>query len=73
MSPIPGNTGSQGKKPTTPIIGSATSGNASASVPFTPSSYIGRGTVSYLATSTPGNITGTSASSPISVTATSFK
>jgi hypothetical protein len=68
MSPIPGNTSSQGKIPSTLTIGTATSGNASASVAFTASSYIGKGTISYTATSSPGNITGTSASSPISIT-----
>ena len=65
--PIPGNTPSAGKKPTTPTIGSATAGNASASVAFTPSTYIGKGTITYTATSNPGNITGTGSSSPISV------
>ena len=65
--PIPGNAPSAGKKPTTPTIGAATAGNASASVAFTPSTYIGKGTITYTATSNPGGATGTSSSSPITV------
>jgi len=64
---IPGNSPSAGKKPTTPIIGTAVAGSLSASVPFTPSTYIGKGTITYTATSNPSGITGTSASSPITV------
>ena len=64
--PIPGNSHSAGKKPSTPTIGNATAGNASASVAFTASTYIGKGTISYTATSTPGARTG-SGSSPITV------
>jgi hypothetical protein len=66
--PIIGNSSSGGKKPTAPTIGSASSGNAQAAVNFTASSYIGKGTISYTATSSPGSITGTGSSSPISVT-----
>jgi large repetitive protein len=52
--------------PDAPTIGSATAGMVSASVAFTPSTT--GGTVStYTATSTPGSITGTSATSPITV------
>ena len=65
--PIPGNAPSAGKKPTTPIIGSVTAGNASASVAFTPSTYIGKDTVTYTATSNPGGFTGTGSSSPVTV------
>lgn len=65
---IPGNTASEGKKPTTPVIGTATAGNATASVPFTPSTYIGKGTITYFATSSPGGIQGTNTTTPISVT-----
>jgi hypothetical protein len=36
-------------------------------VPFTASSYVGKGTITYTATSSPSGITGTSASSPITV------
>lgn len=66
--PLPGNTSSEGKKPTTPVIGTATAGDASASVPFTPSTYIGKGSITYYATSTPGSIQGTNTTTPISVT-----
>ena len=65
--PIPGNSHSAGKKPSTPTIGSPTAGNASASVAFTASTYIGKGTISYTATSTPGARTGSGSSSPITV------
>lgn len=65
--PIPGNSPSAGKKPTTPIIGTAVAGSLSASVPFTASTYIGKETITYTATSNPGGVTGTSASSPITV------
>jgi hypothetical protein len=59
-----------GRKPDAPIIGSATGGNAQASVTFTAPSFTGKGTgtLTYTATSNPGNITGTASSSPISVT-----
>lgn len=64
---IPGNAPSAGKKPTTPIIGTAVAGSLSASVPFTPSAYIGKATITYTATSNPGGVQATSASSPITV------
>jgi hypothetical protein len=66
--PLPGNTSSAGKKPTTPVIGTATAGTLNASVSFTASTYIGKGTINYTATSNPGAINGSSASSPITVT-----
>lgn len=65
--PIIGNNSSAGKKPTTPTIGTATADNGSGSISFTPSSYIGKNTITYTAISNPSNITGTSASSPITV------
>jgi hypothetical protein len=65
--PIPGNSHSAGKRPTTPTIGSATAGNANASVAFTESTYIGKGTITYTATSNPGNVTGSASSTPITV------
>jgi len=65
--PILGSSSSGGSKPTTPTIGTATAGDASASVPFTASSYVGKGTITYTATSSPGGVTGTSATSPITV------
>ncbi len=65
--PIPGNSHSAGKRPTTPTIGEATAGAASASVAFTASTYIGKGTITYTATSNPGAITGSGSSTPITV------
>jgi hypothetical protein len=67
MLPIPGNSASAGKKPTSPTIGTASAGVLSASVPFTASTYIGKDTISYTATSNPESKTGTG-SSPITVT-----
>lgn len=67
--PIIGNTASGGKKPTTPTIGTATDGGTgtTVSVAFTPSTYIGKGTITYTATSSPGSLTGTGSGSPITV------
>jgi hypothetical protein len=60
------------KRPDAPIIGTATLGNAQATVPFTaPSSDGGSAITSYTATSSPGGITGTlsqSGSGSITVT-----
>jgi hypothetical protein len=56
------------KVPNAPTIGTATGGNASASVAFTAPSDIGGGAItSYTAISSPGNFTGTGASSPVTV------
>lgn len=67
--PINGVQASAGKKPATPTIGTATDGGTgtTVSVAFTPSSYIGKGTITYTATSNPGSITGTGSGSPITV------
>jgi hypothetical protein len=67
--PILGANSSGGSRPSAPVIGSATDGGTgtTASVAFTPSTYIGKGTITYTATSSPGNLTGTGASSPITV------
>ena len=55
--------------PSTPTIGTATAGDASASVSFTASSYIGKGTITYIATSSPSGFTSSAgASSPLTVT-----
>jgi len=60
---------SGGKKPTPPTIGTATAGNAQATVTFTASTYRGKsGTVTYRVTSNPGSITATGAGTPIVVT-----
>jgi hypothetical protein len=54
--------------PTAPTIGTATAGNANASVTFTASSDAGAsGSLTYTATSTPGSFTNTGSSSPIVV------
>jgi len=50
-----------------PTIGTATAGALSASVAFTAPTYVGSGITGYTATSSPGGITGTGASSPIVV------
>ena len=55
--------------PGAPTIGTATGGNAQASVAFTaPASNGGSAITGYTVTSSPGNITGTGSSSPITVT-----
>jgi hypothetical protein len=67
--PILGANSSGGSRPSAPVIGSATDGGTgtTASVAFTPSTYIGKGSITYTATSSPGNFTGTASSSPITV------
>ena len=66
---IVGNPPSGGKKPTTPTIGTATDDGTgtTVSVAFTPSTYIGKSTITYTATSSPGSLTGTGSGSPITV------
>ncbi len=55
--------------PGAPVIGTATGGNAQASVAFTaPASNGGSAITGYTVTSSPGNFTGTGSSSPITVT-----
>ena len=67
LHPI-GPESSAGHQPGTPTIGSASAGNASASVSFTAPNYLGKPiATTYSATSTPGSITGTGSSSPITV------
>ena len=48
---------SGGMKPTTPTIGTASDGGTgtTVSVAFTPSTYIGKSTITYTATSSPGS------------------
>lgn len=60
--------GQGGMQPSTPTIGTATGGDAQASVEFTPSTYIGKSTIVYRAISNPGSVSSTSTSSPITVT-----
>ena len=50
-----------------PTIGTATAGALSASVTFTAPTYTGSGITGYTVTSSPGGITGTGASSPVTV------
>ena len=54
--------------PQAPTIGTATAGNATASVTFTANATGGSAITSYTVTSSPGNITASGASSPITVT-----
>jgi hypothetical protein len=57
------------RNPNAPTIGTATGGDASASVAFTAPTNVGGSAISlYGARSTPDNVTATAASSPISVT-----
>ena len=53
--------------PLAPTVGTATGGNASATVTFTPPSDNGYGALTYKATSTPGSIVGSGSASPITV------
>lgn len=68
--PILGSSGSQsGRVPGVPTSVSASAGNGQATVSFTVPAYAGKGgTVSYTATSSPGNFTASGASSPLTVT-----
>jgi hypothetical protein len=70
MSPILGTIAAGSPAPSAPTIGTATDGGTgtTVSVAFTPSTYIGKETITYTATSSPDNITATSSSSPITVT-----
>jgi len=65
---IPGNSSSQGKYVDSPTSVSASAGNAQATVSFTLPAYDGKGVATYVATSSPSSITGSGASSPITVT-----
>ena len=68
---ILGNIASQGKKPSTPTIGTATAGNAQATVTFTESSYRGKSNSgTYRATSSPSSIQGTCIAPCSSITVT---
>lgn len=54
--------------PQAPTIGTATAGNAQATVSFTPNATGGKAVTSYTVTSSPGGLTGTGSASPITVT-----
>ena len=54
--------------PDAPTIGTASSGNTSATVPFTVPTNLYGGTAQYTATSNPSGVTGTASSSPVTVT-----
>ena len=54
--------------PQAPTIGTATAGDANASITFTANATGGSAITGYTATSSPGSLTGTSASSPVTVT-----
>jgi len=65
----PSNAVTPATVPGAPSIGTATAGNAQATVPFTPPNSNGGSPITgYTATSSPGGKTGTGASSPITVT-----
>jgi large repetitive protein len=65
--PILGSQGSTKGPSTAPTIGSATAGDANASVTFTAPSFSKLPITSYTVTASPGGATGTGASSPITV------
>ncbi len=54
--------------PQAPTVGTVTSGNAEASVPFTAGATGGSSITSYTVTSSPGSITASGSSSPITIT-----
>ena len=61
---------SDGRKPGTPTIGTATAGNAQATVTFTAPSYLGKpdSSLTYTVVSSPSSIQNTGSGSPITVT-----
>ena len=65
--PIIGSSASPKGVPTAPTIGTATAGDASASVTFTAPSFSKLPITSYTVTANPGGATGTGSSSPITV------
>ena len=66
--PILGSSASPKGVPTAPTIGTATAGDASASVTFSAPSFSKLPITSYTVTASPGGATGTGVSSPITVT-----
>jgi len=70
--PILGINSAGGRKPGTPTSVSASAGDASATVSFTEPSNEGKtGTATYVATSSPSSLTGSSTTSPITVSSLS--
>ena len=65
--PILGSQGSTKGPSTAPTIGTATAGDANASVTFTAPSFSKLPITSYTVTASPGGATGTGSSSPITV------
>ena len=61
---------SGGKKPTTPtnVVATNTGAGTVASISFTPSDYIGKDTITYTVTSSPGSVSASAVSSPITLT-----
>jgi hypothetical protein len=61
---------SGGKKPTTPtdVVATNTGAGTVASISFTPSEYIGKDTITYTVTSSPGDVSASASSSPITLT-----
>jgi len=55
------------RTPGIPTIGTATIVGTTATITFTAPSELGTGTLTYIATSSPGSVTGSSATSPITV------
>ena len=73
MPIIPGvSASSDGRQPTAPTIGTATAGNASATVAFTAPTYLGKPSTNnlYVAISSPGSITGSAAHPLTSISVT---
>lgn len=64
--------GTWSRAPGAPTIGTVTLNQTTASVPFTPPTDLGIGTISYTATSSPGGFTATGSSSPLSVSGLSI-
>jgi len=69
---IPGNTSSQGKYVDPPTSVSATMSGTTATVSFTLPVYDGKGTATYSVASSPGGLTASGASSPLTVTGLSY-
>ena len=66
--PIPiGTVDGGGETVGPPIMGTATAGDTKATITFTPPTYTGKGNISYIATSSPSGLTGTSGGSPVVV------